>query len=411
MIRLKYQPPPIHPKLENGEENQVFSKNKKVLKDDDDEYNNKKTLSDSIISYLPSQTQVRKQEIIIHSNEAKYRSSVRPSIEQRVKLQKEYVRQQLEDTKLYQQEIFTKKEIEEMEKDPNLNVDKNAISELKIRVKEKNKNKNTLVKKFIMDYDANDDEDYGNYQMNDDDIDLTNKDPKYLKYINKKNKEKDEHFLSKYDDEKLLELHMKQLQDQLDFLQKEEEEEIFQYKANNNPDTLIDDDTNENNELKEKINQNLLQLIKIKQQKIYSSRKKNYKVPLKFNNENHPYHLKFHASCSHLRAVKYALEISLFQYPFNFPKLSHTSVYMSQTKSIGSHYVVRDEKNKGYKNYTYILPWLILGKKSAAQDLGVLLKLEISHILNMTYEVTNLFPNHFIYERVSIFIPLIFFRF
>jgi hypothetical protein len=51
------------------------------------------------------------------------------------------------------------------------------------------------------------------------------------------------------------------------------------------------------------------------------------------------------------------------------------------------------------KDLTPVLPWLLLGRKEMAGNLQALLRLGVTHILNVTDDVPFFFPNHFLYER------------
>jgi hypothetical protein len=54
------------------------------------------------------------------------------------------------------------------------------------------------------------------------------------------------------------------------------------------------------------------------------------------------------------------------------------------------------------KNTTYLTPWLIIGRKEVSQNLPLLVKMNITHILNVTVDVKNTFPKHFLYEKIPI---------
>jgi hypothetical protein len=54
------------------------------------------------------------------------------------------------------------------------------------------------------------------------------------------------------------------------------------------------------------------------------------------------------------------------------------------------------------KNHTFILDWLVLGRKEIATNLQVLVKLGITHVLNVTTDVKNSFTKHFMYEKISV---------
>jgi hypothetical protein len=60
---------------------------------------------------------------------------------------------------------------------------------------------------------------------------------------------------------------------------------------------------------------------------------------------------------------------------------------------------VNKENNK---TTTYLTPWLIIGRKEVSQNLPLLIKMNITHILNVTADVNNAFPKHFLYEKIPI---------
>nr|AAH89133.1 MGC85046 protein [Xenopus laevis] len=49
-----------------------------------------------------------------------------------------------------------------------------------------------------------------------------------------------------------------------------------------------------------------------------------------------------------------------------------------------------------------VKPWLLLGSQDVAQDLDILKKYKVTHILNVAYGVDNVFPNEFTYKKISI---------
>ncbi|KAJ1434656.1 protein-tyrosine phosphatase-like protein [Ochromonadaceae sp. CCMP2298] len=54
------------------------------------------------------------------------------------------------------------------------------------------------------------------------------------------------------------------------------------------------------------------------------------------------------------------------------------------------------------REYSVILPWLLIGRKEVANNQQLLNKLSITHILNVTRDQPNKFPSSYIYERVPI---------
>ncbi|XP_063789387.1 dual specificity protein phosphatase 19 isoform X2 [Pseudophryne corroboree] len=49
-----------------------------------------------------------------------------------------------------------------------------------------------------------------------------------------------------------------------------------------------------------------------------------------------------------------------------------------------------------------IKPWLLLGSQDVAQDLDVLKKYKVTHILNVAYGVENVYPDEFTYKKLCI---------
>lgn len=60
------------------------------------------------------------------------------------------------------------------------------------------------------------------------------------------------------------------------------------------------------------------------------------------------------------------------------------------------------KKEKGLEDITYILPWLIIGRKEVSSNMQMLLKLDVTHILNVTHDAPNLYNQHFVYEKIPI---------
>ena len=54
------------------------------------------------------------------------------------------------------------------------------------------------------------------------------------------------------------------------------------------------------------------------------------------------------------------------------------------------------------RDITEVLPWLLLGRKEVSNKLQALLKLEVTHILNVSNDLPNCFPALFIYKRIPI---------
>lgn len=54
------------------------------------------------------------------------------------------------------------------------------------------------------------------------------------------------------------------------------------------------------------------------------------------------------------------------------------------------------------KTLTVVLPWLLLGRRETSQSMPLLLKLGVTHILNVTHDQPNRFGNHFVYQRIAV---------
>lgn len=54
------------------------------------------------------------------------------------------------------------------------------------------------------------------------------------------------------------------------------------------------------------------------------------------------------------------------------------------------------------REITEVTPWLLIGRKENATDLQLLLRLNITHILNVSSELPMAYPNHFIYQKIPV---------
>lgn len=54
------------------------------------------------------------------------------------------------------------------------------------------------------------------------------------------------------------------------------------------------------------------------------------------------------------------------------------------------------------KDYSVILPWLLLGRRELSANMQELLKLNVTHILNVTHDAPNVFGQHFVYEKIRV---------
>lgn len=54
------------------------------------------------------------------------------------------------------------------------------------------------------------------------------------------------------------------------------------------------------------------------------------------------------------------------------------------------------------KEITEVLPWLLLGRREVSSNQALLLKLGVTHILNMTSDLPCCFPSTFIYQRIPL---------
>jgi hypothetical protein len=74
-----------------------------------------------------------------------------------------------------------------------------------------------------------------------------------------------------------------------------------------------------------------------------------------------------------------------------------------QAKLLALKYVLGFGKKAYSKEYTEILPWLLLGNKEAAtQNMQRLIAMGVTHILNVSNEVHNRYPSHFVYKKIKI---------
>lgn len=60
--------------------------------------------------------------------------------------------------------------------------------------------------------------------------------------------------------------------------------------------------------------------------------------------------------------------------------------------------LVRTKENDA----SIVLPWLLIGNRELACDMAKLQKLNVTHILNMTHDCPNMFPDSFVYEKVPV---------
>lgn len=54
------------------------------------------------------------------------------------------------------------------------------------------------------------------------------------------------------------------------------------------------------------------------------------------------------------------------------------------------------------RDITVVLPWLVIGRRDTVTNLQTLLRMGFTHILNVTTEVSNGFPQHFMYKKIPI---------
>ncbi len=57
---------------------------------------------------------------------------------------------------------------------------------------------------------------------------------------------------------------------------------------------------------------------------------------------------------------------------------------------------------KREKDCTPLLPWILIGRAESAQNLTFLIKEGVTHILNVSTEVSNFYPDKFVYYRIPI---------
>jgi len=63
---------------------------------------------------------------------------------------------------------------------------------------------------------------------------------------------------------------------------------------------------------------------------------------------------------------------------------------------------VRSAATTPGRNVAKVLPGLLLGSKEFAQDLQSLERYKVTHVLNMTEELENAFPDRFLYKNIRI---------
>lgn len=144
-----------------------------------------------------------------------------------------------------------------------------------------------------------------------------------------------------------------ELDEALEKLQQEDDN-----KQDNNEEAVVDFTNIHNPELKEKF---IRQYLEIKERKIMTTR------------ITQPYHEPFSYSERRNVALKFF---------FGF-------------KNISSAY-------KNSKDVTFVLPWLLIGRKEIAHNMQQLLSLNVTHILNMTHDLKNKFNKHFMYEKIAV---------
>lgn len=54
------------------------------------------------------------------------------------------------------------------------------------------------------------------------------------------------------------------------------------------------------------------------------------------------------------------------------------------------------------RKFTELLPWIVIGQGSMADDMHNLVKWGITHVLNVTTEMPNKFPEYFVYLKIPI---------
>eukprot|EP01038_Epipyxis_sp_PR26KG_P014618 gene14618-19631_t len=54
------------------------------------------------------------------------------------------------------------------------------------------------------------------------------------------------------------------------------------------------------------------------------------------------------------------------------------------------------------KDYTIVAPWLLLGRRDCAENLQLLMKLNVTHILNVTDNLPNYHQSLFVYQRIKV---------
>lgn len=81
----------------------------------------------------------------------------------------------------------------------------------------------------------------------------------------------------------------------------------------------------------------------------------------------------------------------------------HQNVPFYDRLKLGLKLVLGSTSSKGKRlQYTEVLPWIVFGSAEPARDLYLMIRLGITHILNVTTEIDNFHPESFVYMRVPI---------
>jgi len=278
-VRIKYRPAAIQPEFTESKENVSLSVAKKVKPVPEDPYADIPKVSNDPIVFLASHTQIKRVEVLIASDEEVYRKKHYPTIEERVKQQKEWARLQLRDAKLKSEREAMKQQME-----------KQALqARLQLEAVKANKKDGTPIPE---------------------DLDVT-----------------------------------------VDPMIPDNPATVGGLPLGEGPDEGADEDA-----MGEMNEEYMNEIMDIKEKKLLASK------------NNQIYHEQL--SSWQIRKKTIAIQMGWL--------------------------------GKNNRDVSEVLPWLLLGRREISANITQLNKLNVTHILNMTKELPNAYPNSFLYERVPI---------
>lgn len=96
-----------------------------------------------------------------------------------------------------------------------------------------------------------------------------------------------------------------------------------------------------------------------------------------------------------IKERKLTISRSTSEFHKYFPKKTRRWMAFKLWMGWGTNYGKRKET-------TEILPWLLIGTRETAMNLQELLRLNVTHILNMSGDLPNTFPQHFVYQKINV---------